>query len=98
MILVIGELRAKPESLDELLALGCTHSERSRAEHGCLAHNVHRDAEDPLRIVFVEQWQSPAALHAHFAVPASGEFVAAARGLSDGEPRMDVYEAVPAAL
>lgn len=98
MILVTGELRATPESLEELLRLGCEHSARSRGEPGCVAHNVHRDAEDPLRIVFVERWEDGSSLLAHFALPASGDFVAAARRLADVDPQMDIYEASPAGL
>ena len=36
---------------------------------------VHRDVEDPLRLVFLEHWTDVDALRAHFAVPASAAFV-----------------------
>ena len=65
---------------------------RSRAEPGCISHAVHRDVEDPLRLVFVEQWADRAALLAHFAVPASRAFVKAAAGFASAAPAMTLFE------
>lgn len=93
MILITGSARIRPEHRDEALRLGVEHSARSRAEPGCLAHNCHVDAEDPLRIVFVEEWADMAAVKAHFAVPESGEFVRAIGALAEGAPEMRMFEA-----
>ena len=93
MILVVGSVVAKQGQLDALLALGIAHVARSRTEPGCLSHAVHRDVENPLRLVFVERWADAAALAAHFALPASREFVKAAAALADGRPEIDVFEA-----
>ena len=46
-------------------------------EPGCISHAVHVDCENPLRLVFFEQWADRAALLAHFSVPASRDFVRA---------------------
>ena len=94
MILITGGARIKPECLDDALALGIEHSARSRAEPGCLAHNCHIDAEDPLRIVFVEQWADMAAVMTHFAVPESGEFVRKLGAMAEGRPEIHLVEAV----
>lgn len=91
-VLVTGSIRAKPERIDELLALSLEHVRRSRTEPGCLAHAVHRDVEDPLRLVFVEEWADRAALLAHFAVPASRAFVKAAADCASTAPGMSLYE------
>ncbi len=91
-VLVTGSIQARPERIDELLALSLEHVRRSRAEPGCISHAVHRDAEDPLRLVFVEQWADRAALRAHFAVPASRAFVKAAAACATGAPAMALYE------
>jgi quinol monooxygenase YgiN len=53
MIIVTGNILAKSETLDELLALALEHSRRSRFEPGCLAHGVHQDCENQLRLVFL---------------------------------------------
>ena len=91
-VLVTGSIQARPERIDELLALSLEHVQRSRTEPGCLSHAVHRDAEDPLRLVFVEEWVDRDALRAHFAVPASRAFVKAAAACAWGAPTMSLYE------
>ena len=93
MIIVTGSILAKTDTLNELLVLSLKHSRRSRTEQGCLAHAVHQDCENPLRLVFVEEWFDRAALAAHFAEPASRAFVKAASNLSAEPPRMNIYEA-----
>jgi len=95
MIIIIGSARARAESFEDLLALSLEHVRRSRLEPGCLTHAVHIDAEDPLKLVFVERWSDRGAVAAHFAVPESGEFVRAARELALEPPKITLYEAVP---
>jgi quinol monooxygenase YgiN len=46
-----------------------------------------------LRLVFVEQWADRAALLAHFAVPASRDFVAALRPLASSTATIEIYDA-----
>lgn len=93
MIIVTGSVHATPEHLDELLALSVEHVQRSRAEPGCISHNVHHDIEDPLRIFFYERWEDADALRAHFAVPASAEFVSAASALASEPPALEILTA-----
>lgn len=96
MIIVTGAIPARPETFDEIRRLGLEHSRRSRAEPGCLSHDLHVDCEDPLRLVFVERWADVEALRAHFDVAASVAFVRAVRDLASGRTEMKVYEAQPA--
>ena len=93
MIIVIGSVVTTPDSHADILALSLEHVARSRAEPGCIAHNVHQDCETPARLVFVEYWSDMAALHAHFAVPASGEFIRAIRELSPAPTGMKIFDA-----
>jgi quinol monooxygenase YgiN len=93
MILITGSVQLLPEHRDAAFALGIEHSARSRAEPGCLAHNCHADAEDPNRMVFVEEWADMAAVKAHFAVPESGEFVRKVAAMAVAAPVMRVFEA-----
>ena len=95
MLIVTGSVRARPDAKDRLVELSLDHVRRSRAEPGCLLHSVQVDVEDPLRLVFVEHWTDADALRAHFAVPASNEFVTEAATLADGQPELHVYEASP---
>lgn len=93
MILVLGHVTARPEHFDEVLKLSQQHVERSRAEPGCIAHAVHRDTENPLRLVFVEKWSDMAALQVHFRVPASREFGKALATLASEPPGLELFDA-----
>jgi quinol monooxygenase YgiN len=93
MILITGTVLARPETAAELRRLSLEHVHRSRAEPGCLSHDVHVDAENPLRFVFVERWEDAAAVRAHFAVPESRAFARALGGLAAEPPSMHLYQA-----
>ena len=93
MIIVLGGIVARSDSIDEALQVSLEHVHRSRLEPGCLLHSVHRDVEDPLHLVFVENWVDRAALDAHFVVPESRSFVKALRGLAASATAMEIYEA-----
>lgn len=93
MILITGHIILTPAHRERMIALGAEHSARSREEPGCLAHHCHIDVESPDRLVFVEEWADLAAVRAHFAVPASGAFVADMRALSPEAPVMRIYTA-----
>jgi quinol monooxygenase YgiN len=93
MILVTGSVTARPETLDEVLKLSLEHVHRSRTEPGCISHAVHVDAENPLRLVFVERWADRGALLAHFAVPASRAFVKTLQSLAAEASPIDIYDA-----
>ena len=93
MILVTGSVVARAEAWDEVRRLSLEHVHRSGNEPGCISHAVHVDCENPLRLVFVEQWADRAALLAHFAVPASRDFVAALRPLASDMPMIEIYDA-----
>ena len=98
MIIVTGSVQGRPDTIDALLAESLLHVRRSREEPGCLLHSVHFDAEEPLRLVFLEQWADADALRAHFAVPASREFVRELSTLAAAPPEMDIYDAERANL
>jgi quinol monooxygenase YgiN len=91
MIIVIGRVSARPDSVADLLELSIEHVQRSRKEPGCISHTVNRDAETPLKLVFVEEWTDRESLEAHFRVPASRSFVRAARALAAEPPTIDLY-------
>jgi quinol monooxygenase YgiN len=95
MILITGSFVAQAEHYEELEALSLEHVHRSRLEAGCIAHGVHRDVENPLRLVFLEKWEDQAAVDAHFAVPASNDFVRRALALANGSPSLEVFAVAP---
>jgi quinol monooxygenase YgiN len=93
MIVVTGSVTAREDSQGEVTRLSLEHVHRSRQEPGCISHAVHVDCENPLRLVFVEQWADRAALLAHFAVPASRDFVRALQPLAAAATTIAIYEA-----
>src|SRR5712671_1597762 len=95
MIVVTGSVTARPETFDEVRRLSLEHVHRSRQEPGCISHAVHVDCENPLRLVFFEQWADRAALAAHFAVPASRDFVHALKPLAASSTTIEIYDATP---
>jgi quinol monooxygenase YgiN len=92
MIVVTGSVTARADSFDEVRKLSLKHVHRSRTEAGCMSHAVHVDCENPLRLVFFEQWADRDALLAHFAVPASREFVRALQSLASEATSIELYE------
>ena len=93
MIVVTGSVTARPDSFDEAKRLSLEHVHRSRTEPGCISHAVHVDCENPLRLVFFEQWADRAALAAHFAVPASRDFVRSLQSLAAATTTIELYDA-----
>ncbi|MGH6712158.1 MAG: putative quinol monooxygenase [Bradyrhizobium sp.] len=93
MIVVTGSVTARQDSFDEVRRLSLEHVHRSRLEPGCISHAVQVDCENPLRLVFFEQWADRTALLNHFAVPASREFVKALQSLAAAATTIELYDA-----
>jgi len=93
MIVVTGSVSAKPDTFDEVRRLSLEHVHRSRTEPGCISHAVHVDCENPLKLVFFEQWADRAALLTHFAVPASRDFVRSLQSLAAAATTIEIYDA-----
>ena len=95
MILITGYAIVKPEQLAEALRISLAHVHRSRLEPGCIFHAVSHDAEDTLRLMFVEKWADQATIKAHFVVPESSAFSKAMYKLAAQPPQMEVFDAQP---
>jgi quinol monooxygenase YgiN len=97
MILVTGSILVRDDTFEDVLRLSLEHVERSRLEPGCISHAVHVDCQNPRRLFFFEQWADEAALRAHFAVPASREFVKSLRDRILETSGAEIYraEAIP---
>jgi quinol monooxygenase YgiN len=93
MMLVTASVTARNDSFDEVRRLSLEHVRRSRLEPGCLAHAVHADCENPLRLVFVEQWADRAALAVHFAAPTSRDFVRTLKSLVADVSAIEIFDA-----
>jgi quinol monooxygenase YgiN len=95
MIVVTGSVVARHATFDEVRRLSLEHVHRSRKEPGCISHAVHVDCENALRLVFIEQWSDRAALLAHFAMPASRDFVRGLQPLAASVSTIELYDATP---
>jgi quinol monooxygenase YgiN len=95
MILVTGSILAREDSFDEVLRLSLEHVARSRKEPGCISHDVHVDCQNPRRLFFFERWADEPALQAHFAVPASREFVKSLETRIVETSGAEIYRAEP---
>jgi quinol monooxygenase YgiN len=93
MIVVTGSVTARQDSFEEVRKLSLEHVRRSRGEPGCISHAVHVDCENPLRLVFLEQWADRTVLLDHFAVPASREFVRSLQSLAAAATTIELYNA-----
>ena len=96
LIIVHGAVEVEPDNWEDAMRLAMEHVERSRGEPGCISHAVHIDAENPNRLVFFEEWESMDALHAHFQVAASVEFVQQMEQLATARPEIRIFESQPA--
>ena len=68
-VTIIGTVRARPETREELARLLAAQVAPTRAEAGCINYDYHVDAADPCCFVFYENWRSQADLDAHLAMP-----------------------------
>jgi quinol monooxygenase YgiN len=68
-VTIIGTVRARPETREELARLLAAQVAPTRAEPGCINYDFHVDAADPCCFVFYENWGCQADLDAHLAMP-----------------------------
>ncbi|EHH69558.1 putative quinol monooxygenase [Gluconobacter morbifer] len=64
-ITVVASFYLKKDYLDEVLPVVATCIKASRQEATNFSYICRRDLNDPLHFVFIEQWQSAAAIHEH---------------------------------
>ena len=93
MLIVTGSVQATPATLEDALSICLEHVRRSRLEPGCLLHSVHKDVEDPNRLLFLEHWSDLDALKVHFGVPECRAFAKSLRAMASEPPTLNIYEA-----
>jgi quinol monooxygenase YgiN len=64
-VLVVVELRLKPEKRERMMATVPAFEAATRAEPGCLAFDVLVSATDPLLICSIGRWKDRGAATAH---------------------------------
>jgi len=85
-------MTGSPETLDEVRKLGLEHVHRSRSDPGCISRGTLR-LREPATAGFCRIREDRAALAAHFAVPASRNFVRALHPIAASAPDIQIYDA-----
>ena len=75
MIVVVGRVKTDDEHREELLRIGHEGVAASRQDEGCISYRLYEDTERPNEFVFIEEWESDAALQSHFATSHIAEFM-----------------------
>ena len=66
MLIVTGIIEIDPEHVTSAQAAAVKMMEETRKEAGCLAYEFSQTIEAPHRLRVYEEWESEAALQAHF--------------------------------
>ena len=80
MIYLLASLTARPGEHLELMAAAKVMIAATRQEPGCLVYDLNVSITNPSEMVFVEAWESRAALSAHFETPHMKVWQAASEG------------------
>jgi quinol monooxygenase YgiN len=95
-VVVVGSFTAEPGKEEEALAAMEELVEPTHREEGCILYALHRGADDPRRIAFVERWASRELLDAHLQSSHVQAILQRAEELFGQSGDIVVYDAVPA--
>jgi quinol monooxygenase YgiN len=91
---VLVRVKARNDKVDELRALLKAVVAPSRNEQGCISFELLQSQRDPTDFVFVEEWESAAALEGHSASEHVNHLRAKLTTLQDGERESRRYSVV----
>jgi quinol monooxygenase YgiN len=94
-IVVVGSFTAREDKVSEATEAFAELMAPTHEEEGCILYALHRGAEDPRRLAFVERWASPEALRAHLGSDHIQAVLARAEELFSDSGDIVVYESVP---
>ena len=91
MIVIAGKIQVKPERRDEARKAALDMVEATRRESGCVSYTFYADLVDPGTFFLFEEWESDAALAAHFQTPHMARFQEQAPALLAAPPTIKRY-------
>jgi quinol monooxygenase YgiN len=96
-VIISASIPVKPGEEDRAIeafskAIETTHAQ----DDGCLLYALHRDNDDPSKLLFIEKWASRAQLDAHLASPHVAELGKTLGEVLAGAPTMVMATAIPA--
>jgi quinol monooxygenase YgiN len=94
-VVVVGSFKAEPGKEAEALEAFKALVDPTHAEDGCVLYALHRGADDPSRLTFVERWASREQLDAHLKSPHVAALLERAPELFGDSGDITVFEPVP---
>lgn len=91
MIVVAGKISVKPERRDEARRAALAMVEATRREAGCISYAFYADLVDPGTFFVFEEWESDAALAAHFQSAHMARFQQEVPALIAAPPAIERY-------
>jgi quinol monooxygenase YgiN len=92
VLIVAGEIEIDPARREDAIAAAREMMDATRREPGCTAYVFSADLADPGRFRIFEEWESQAALDAHFAAPHMAAFQGRIGALGVRGMRIQKYE------
>jgi quinol monooxygenase YgiN len=74
MLVVAGRIELDPKHRNQAIAAAFEMMRATRAEAGCRSYVFSAELDDPGVFRIFEEWESEAALHAHFQTPHMARF------------------------
>lgn len=94
-VVVVGSFKAQPGKEAEAAEAFRALVEPTHREEGCILYALHRGADDPSRLAFIERWASRELLDAHLASPHVQQILTRAEELFGDSADIVVYDALP---
>ena len=91
MIVIAGTILVKPERRDEAQRAALAIVEATRREAGCISYAFYADLVEPGTFFLFEEWESDAALAAHFQTEHMARFQQQVPALVAGLPKITRY-------
>ena len=82
-VTVIANIIVKDDKIDLVKAELIKLIDKTRAEEGCINYDLHQDNSNPAHFVFLENWESDAALDTHLKTAHIAEYMVAVEGAID---------------
>ena len=97
MLTVIAKLKVKPDHAETFEAEAKKLIAHVKAnEPGTLSYILHRSTADATTYLFYEVYEDQTAFALHGGSPAMQAFFGSMKGVLDGRPELEMYEAVAA--
>ena len=93
-VVVVGAFTIEPGKEDEAVQAMQALVEPTHREEGCILYALHRGADDPRKLAFIERWASRGELDAHLESDHVKDVLTKVDELFDSAD-ITVYDAVP---